>query len=154
MITAPASRSESTRSPKAPGVDGDSADGRPWRVVAEGPPPPAPSRAPGPTRRQPSFRVLLGFLFLVNWPIAVWFLRPRPVPEVSYTFFRDQVEALRVGGTREAVPSAVGGLGAGCGIAVALLLVVDLATLASSPEVGAPAQEIAAHLAGNSTPWR
>jgi hypothetical protein len=38
-----------------------------------------------------------------------------------------------------------------CGIVAALLLVADLATLASSPKVGAPAQEIAAHVEANST---
>ena len=81
-------------SPQARSVDGDSADGRPWRVEGEGPPPPAPSRAPDPTRRQPSFGILLAFLFLVNWLISAWFLRSRPAPEVSCTFFRDQVEAV------------------------------------------------------------
>ena len=39
----------------------------------------------------------------------------------------------------------------GCGTVAAVLLVADLATLAPSREVGAPLQEIAAHVDANST---
>ena len=79
------------------GADG-SAGRRPWRVEGErgGPPP-----TPGPTggraaRRQPSFWALLAGLFLVNWLVSSWFLAPAARTDVSYTFFRDQVEAGKV----------------------------------------------------------
>ena len=96
MAASPRDGRSTAPPPKARKGDVESADRRPWRVEGERPVPPAPSRASGPTRRQPSFWALLGFMFLVNWLISAWFLAPAARTEVSYTFFRDQVEAGKV----------------------------------------------------------
>ncbi|HEX2048635.1 MAG TPA: ATP-dependent zinc metalloprotease FtsH [Acidimicrobiales bacterium] len=87
-----AASSEGTRAERN---GADSADRRPWRVEGErpAPPPPGPTRGRG---RQPSFWALLAVLFLVNWLISAWFLAPAARTEVSYTFFREQVEAGKV----------------------------------------------------------
>ena len=69
----------------------------PWKVEGERSPPPVPPvPTKGPARRQPSFWALLAILFLVNWLVSAWFLAPADRTDVTYTFFRDQVEAGKV----------------------------------------------------------
>ncbi len=96
-MTAPSPTRESGRSTRWPRRgDGDSGDRRPWRVEGE-----RSERAPSgtgdtPRRSQPSFWAVLAAMFLVNWLLSAWLLAPASRTEVSYTFFRDQVEAGKV----------------------------------------------------------
>ena len=73
-----------------------STQSRPWRVEGERDAPPAPGANEPRGGRRPSFWVVFAILFLLNWLISAWFLAPAARTEVSYTFFRDQVEAGKV----------------------------------------------------------
>ena len=84
-------------SPNGRGSDDGAGDRQPWKVEGErSAPAPPPRSTKGPARRQPSFWALLAVLFLVNWLVSSWLLAPTARTDVTYTFFRDQVEAGRV----------------------------------------------------------
>ncbi|HVL05827.1 MAG TPA: ATP-dependent zinc metalloprotease FtsH [Acidimicrobiales bacterium] len=78
------------------GRGGDFGERLPWRVEGQRSGPPDTPPGGRPTRPQPSFWALLAVLFLVNWLLSSWFLAPAARTDISYTFFRDQVEAGKV----------------------------------------------------------
>ncbi len=70
----------------------DAPDDRPpWRVEGERPKPDATAKPPW--RPRWSWWTLFAFMFLVNWLVSSALVAPEARTKVSYTFFREQVEA-------------------------------------------------------------
>src|SRR5919198_3253165 len=92
--------SEDQRSPRSERTAGNHADEpgehRPWRVEGErtGKRPGGVTDGRGRPRR--SFWLVLAVMFVLNWVFSSMVLAPPPRTQVSYTFFRGQVEAGNV----------------------------------------------------------
>jgi cell division protease FtsH len=92
----PSDDHRSVRSGRGAPDRADESSPPPWRVEGERPRPSRGRPQPSRGRPRPSFWLVLAVMLVLNWFVSSLFLAPPSRTEVSYTFFREQVEAGNV----------------------------------------------------------